>query len=344
RRKERDNVFGVGSRAPIAISLLVKNPNASEHGKIFFHDIGDYLNREEKLAKLDLLRNVDGVTEADGWEIIHPDEHGDWFGQREATFDSFIPLGDKRGMGTSCVFSSYSMGVKTNRDDWVYDFSKVTLWTRIDKMLDFFNSEVDRYSANGMGVPAEEFVLRDKTRIKWTSDVLGDLEKKRHHVFDESGLVSSLYRPFTKQWLYSSKTWNWSRHLMPKYFPSVGGSNKVISVTGLGSTKEFSALITDTLPDLEVVSKGQCFPEHLYAVDATAAIAASSEQRAASSENSIPFGSLKTTNLLNRVICLTLNGTKGFSVLMTDTLPDLHLIGDAQCFPMFLYETEEADQ
>ena len=40
------------------------------------------------------------------------------------------------------------------------------------------------------------------------------------------------------------------------------------------------------------------------------------------------------------MICLTL-GSKGFSVLMTDTLPDLHLIGDSQCFPMFLYEMEE---
>src|SRR5699024_7892722 len=48
RRKEKDNIFGMGSRAPVAISLLVKSPNASEHGRIHFHDIGDYLSREEK--------------------------------------------------------------------------------------------------------------------------------------------------------------------------------------------------------------------------------------------------------------------------------------------------------
>jgi predicted helicase len=46
--------------------------------------------------------------------------------------------------------------------------------------------------------------------------------------------------------------------------------------------------------------------------------------------------------LPNLIICLSLSATKGFSVLMTDTLPDLHLIGDAQCFPMFLYDTEES--
>jgi predicted helicase len=44
----------------------------------------------------------------------------------------------------------------------------------------------------------------------------------------------------------------------------------------------------------------------------------------------------------NLAICLSISPTKGFSVLMTDTLPDLHLIGDAQCFPMFLYDTEES--
>jgi predicted helicase len=53
RRMEKDNIFGVGSRAPVAISLLVKNPQAAEHGRIHFHDIGDYLGREEKLAKIE---------------------------------------------------------------------------------------------------------------------------------------------------------------------------------------------------------------------------------------------------------------------------------------------------
>ena len=48
------------------------------------------------------------------------------------------------------------------------------------------------------------------------------------------------------------------------------------------------------------------------------------------------------TTPANRVICLTLSGTKGFSVMMTDAIPDLHLVGDVQCFPMFLYEAEEA--
>lgn len=49
RRKEKDNVFGQGTRTPIAISILVKNPESSQHGNINFYDIGDYLSREQKL-------------------------------------------------------------------------------------------------------------------------------------------------------------------------------------------------------------------------------------------------------------------------------------------------------
>jgi predicted helicase len=40
--------------------------------------------------------------------------------------------------------------------------------------------------------------------------------------------------------------------------------NFVICVCGVGSTKEFSVLLSDTLPDLEFVSKSQCFPLYTY--------------------------------------------------------------------------------
>lgn len=50
RRKEKDNVFGQGTRTPITITMLIKNSESSEHGAIRYHDIGDYLTREEKLS------------------------------------------------------------------------------------------------------------------------------------------------------------------------------------------------------------------------------------------------------------------------------------------------------
>lgn len=60
RRKEKDNIFGQGTRTPIAISILVKNPQAEQQGQIYFHDIGDYLTREQKLAIITEFGSING--------------------------------------------------------------------------------------------------------------------------------------------------------------------------------------------------------------------------------------------------------------------------------------------
>ncbi|WP_186264126.1 DEAD/DEAH box helicase [Burkholderia gladioli] len=263
RRREKDNVFGMGSRAPVAISILVKNPRAGGYGNVYFHDIGDYLSREEKLQKVAAYGSVGAIPE-NQWKRLVLDEYGDWFGQRDSNFEDFIVIGKKPGDAGLAVFSSYSMGVKSNRDDWVYGSSKKLLEENLMGMINFYNKEVGRYQGVSNSVGVEDFVSRDKSKIKWTSDVLGDLGKGKCHEFDGRDLVVSMYRPFTKQWLYSNKIWNWSRHLMAGYFPRDSGSNLAICVTGRGSTKEFSAFMVNVIPDLEVVSKGQCLPYYLY--------------------------------------------------------------------------------
>jgi predicted helicase len=259
-RKEGGKIFGSGSRAPIAITLLVKNPLAVKR-EIRFHDIGDYLSREEKLER---IASYGGISGAPDWKEIFPDEHGDWLKQRDDGFSRHVLIARKPREEKKAVFASYSMGVKTNRDDWVYDASKSKLRSRVHAMVEFFNREVERYKAASTSDPSSEFVNRDKTRIKWTSDVLGDVEKGRNHPVEDNSIVKALYRPYSKQWLYSSKTWNWSRHLMPAYFPSESCGNLVICVPGAGTQGGFSVLVTDTLPDLSIIGVGQCFPLYLY--------------------------------------------------------------------------------
>lgn len=264
RRKEKDNVFGMASRAPIAISLLVKNPAATEHGKIYFHDIGDYLSREEKLEKINMFFSIAGISQENGWQTISPDDHGDWLSQRSDDLEKVMELGRKSEGDGEAIFRSYSMGIKSNRDDWVYGYSKLKTEARITSMIEFFNQEASRYQGSGIEKSLEDFVNRDKSKIKWTSDVLSGIERGRIHKVETSGFVRAHYRPFCKQWIYSNKEWNWSRHLMPSYFPDIGAGNELICVTGLGSTKEFCAFITNTVPDLELISKGQCFPKYIF--------------------------------------------------------------------------------
>ncbi len=267
-RKEGGKIFGGGSRAPIAITLFVKNPNTTKNGNIYLHDIGDYLSREQKLENIKSLGSINGITAANGWQAVMPDLHNDWIGQRDDSFNEFMILGDKKDKNTKVIFDTYSLGVSTNRDAWVYNYSKNLLCSNVNKMIDFYNTQVAEYKVlcedknNRPGL--EKFIDKDPKNISWSSYLKSYLERCLHAKYTSFSLSKSLYRPFSRQWLYFNNELNDRRGQMPHIFPDSSVNNRVICVTGRGATKEFCALISDTLPDLEMVSKGQCFPLKLY--------------------------------------------------------------------------------
>lgn len=121
-RREGGKIFGSGSRTPVAISIMVKDPARTGPCELRYYDIGDYLSREEKLDRIQAFGSIDGID----WQTITPNAEGDWINQRDPAFDSFIPLGDK-GEGRQEVFDIYSSGVKTNRDAWAYNMSRIAL-------------------------------------------------------------------------------------------------------------------------------------------------------------------------------------------------------------------------
>ena len=270
RRQEKDNVFGSGSRAPIAISILVRNPNATEHGRIVLHDIGDYLTREEKLAKIAAYQSIKGITAVNGWLPINPDKHGDWVNQRDDSFGEFISLGDKKDKSSVTVFDNYSQAILTSRDAWCYNFSKQKLTNNMSGMVDFYNHEVSRYQQACDGLSKSEypdvsgFVNSDAQKISWSRALKNGVVKFSKSKFKPTSLTRSLYRPFHKSWVYFDRDFNEMVYQMPKIFPNDSLANRVISVVGRGATKEFSVLMADTLPDYEMISKGQCFPQFLY--------------------------------------------------------------------------------
>ena len=94
-RQEGGKVFGQGSRAPVAITVLVRNPKASHEGcRIHYRDIGDYLTREEKLK---ILSDAGSIAGVDDWQTITPNRHHDWIGQRDEAFQELTPMGSKDG-------------------------------------------------------------------------------------------------------------------------------------------------------------------------------------------------------------------------------------------------------
>ncbi|WP_273660663.1 type ISP restriction/modification enzyme [Pseudomonas aeruginosa] len=268
-RKEGGKIFGSGSRAPIAISLLVKNPAAQGHGQIYFHDIGDYLSREEKLEKVAGYASVAGIEQ---WQRITPDEHGDWLKQRDNSFNRFIVLGEKKSDAPK-LFENFSLGVVTNRDAWAYNASQSKLATNMTSMIGFYNGEVERFNAkySGLDTKARQaqvdgFIDTDPTRISWTHNVKQDLVRNHIYAFESGNMVSSLYRPFTKQWLYYNRRFNERVYQMPRIFPDAGTENLVIGVSAAGEKVAFSALISRHVPSLHFVDieGSQCFPLYLY--------------------------------------------------------------------------------
>jgi len=279
-RKEGGKIFGSGSRAPIAITFLVKNPEAAETGKIFFHDIGDYLTREEKLEKISRYFSVDGITGANGWTRITPDAHGDWLRQRDDSFNQFMVMGDKKGDGV-CLFQNFSLGVVTNRDAWCWNLSRSAVANNMTRMIAFYNSEVERFHNAHRGQDrkmleslVDGFINTDGTQISWTRALKADLVKGRRYAFEPDSLTRGLYRPFAGQWMYFNRRFNEMVYQMPRIFPDATAENLVIGTSAPSDRSKFCALMTDKLPSLHAADMvgAQYFPLYLYddAVEETA--------------------------------------------------------------------------
>jgi len=279
-RKEGGKVFGSGSRAPIAISILVKNPNNGQRGQIYFHDIGDYLTREEKLSKVSTFESVAGIAKEAGWQAVAPDQHGDWLKQRDDSFNEFFAIGDKSGTVAEKLFSTYSRGLETNRDAWCYNYSRASLASNIDHMIQFYNDQADRFvkefgkqDKKVREAKVNDFINTDPTKISWNRSLKQELVKNRRFSLDETCVTQSLYRPFSKQWVYYHRQLNAYVNQMPRIFPSAGAKNICICVPGLGGDKGFSALVTNIIPDLNLapgMGGYQCFPLYIYDEDVEA--------------------------------------------------------------------------
>lgn len=261
---EGGNVFDI--LTGVAISIMVKDPTHLGPCELLYHDIGDWLSKEEKLTKIESLGSIDGI----GWRKIIPNQAGDWANQRDPAFDEFIPLGNKDGSGEQAIFGAYSLGVVTNRDPWAYNMDRHALAVNMARMVGTYNAERTRYAKACDGKlkdqwpEVEAIVDADPKRISWTRALKADVKRGKVLQFDEDSLTESTYRPFNKQWLYFSRRLNEMVYQIPKLFPTARHSNIVISCTGVADRKGFSAFIADLVPSLHLTDTGQCFPLYWY--------------------------------------------------------------------------------
>lgn len=248
-RKEGGKIFGSGSRTPVAITLLVKKAGSNGKAVIRYHDIGDYLTRENKLAKIAAFGDYTALP----WTVLQPNEHDDWINQRNAAFNDFVPLNDEE---KTAIFSMRSRGVETSRDAWVYNFSKEVLERNVSSMISFYNHQVKRLDDSN-------FCLNINPQlISWTRGLLKNLQRRVLIKEDMSCYSVGLYRPYTKQDIYYNRYMN--EYFKEKFYPTARHKNLAIIVPGVGGRKDFNCIIVNILPDLYMQDGGQCFPLYYY--------------------------------------------------------------------------------
>jgi predicted helicase len=220
---------------------------------IFYHDIGDYLSREEKL---NILKNFRTIYNPDiEWQQLTPNENGDWINQRNDVFSTLISLAPEKKFDTKAqsFFTTYAIGVSTNRDSWVYSFSEKSIENNMKRMIAEYNTQTKN-----------EQIIYDVNKISWTRALKRDSRNKEKHTFKKEKITQSLYRPYCCNKLYYDLPFIESPGLWQQLFPNLHYKNLVICLTGIGTTKPFSTLVTDKIPCLDTVEKGQCFPLYYY--------------------------------------------------------------------------------
>ncbi|WP_413040242.1 DEAD/DEAH box helicase [Rothia mucilaginosa] len=251
-RREGGKIFGSGSRTPVTICVLVKDPSHTGEAVLHYRDIGDYLSREEKL---DIIAREGSIAHTE-WEVIVPNEAADWINQRDEKYDTYQPIGDRDTKGkpnTPGIFQLYSRGLATSRDAWVYNFSARAVEENVRRMIEFYNSQI--------GVEHPDM---DPTKIAWGDGLKSLLRRKIQVGYSTTAARLSVYRPFCKQHVYFDAPLNERQYQLPKLFPTPAHENIAFGFTGRGATKEFSVLMVDTLPDLESISKAQWMSLYTY--------------------------------------------------------------------------------
>jgi len=268
-RKEGGKVFGSGSRTPVAITFLIKNSKSTKR-EIFLYDIGDYLDRKQKLNTIKNFKSIKYLIDENKFKIIKPNRSNDWINQGIKEYEKFIKLSTKNKNDKELtIFKEYSSGLKTSRDSWNYNFSKKKLIENVGKSIDFYNSEVTRYKNSKKNIKAYDFVTKDFTTITWERSQIHGVERGKYITFQKNEVFLSMYRPFTLKWSYRDGQFNSCIYQLPKIFPSQEIDNKIILIPGLGSNVEFSTFILDKAPDLGFLSACHCFPLKIFTNNAT---------------------------------------------------------------------------
>ncbi len=250
------NVFGI--QTGVAIGFFVRDE--SRIGACRFH----YGRREDAELATDKLAYL-RIAELDDIDFtdITPDAKNNWLDQRNPYFGKLVLLVNrqtKRAKTTDdeqSMFGMHSLGVSTNRDEWVYDVTVANLRAKARFFADTYNDLLDKRDTSHAPI------------IKWSRDLRNEFQRGRRISYTEASRIVSLYRPFITKHHFADFTMN--DVLTRNHYEILGGDlsqpNKILCFSGIASNKPFSALATDRLFSLDMLEKTQCLPLYRYTED-----------------------------------------------------------------------------
>lgn len=251
------NVFGI--QTGVAIAFMVKRKSRK---RVKDPASIRYARRPEMETADDKLSFLAGTSLPSlNTERIEPSKRGNWINQVENEWDDLLPIaskGAKAGKGgaaNQAIFQLFSNGLKSQRDDWVWDFDKENLATKVRYFIKIY--EASRINPN--------FKYRDI--IKWDRELEKYRKKNVDKTFDSQSIQAATFRPFGRKWLYFDKHLNGMTYQMPSIFP-FGAENSTISILGVASANELAVLSSNTIPDLGYLKAGnggtQTIPRYRY--------------------------------------------------------------------------------
>mgnify|MGYP002783716194 CR=1 FL=1 len=273
RKAEAGNVFGGGARTPVAITVMVKNPAKTGPAVLRYHDIGDYLSREEKLGIVADAASIGGLAKTGRWQTLPPNADHDWINVRDPAFEGFHALAAVED-GAPSVFQDYSLGMLTSRDSWMYGSSSRQVLAQMKEMVACVEAETRRFHSTFAGATREqmqsgidEFLTGDRKKVAWSVNLKRDVVRNHSHIVAASAIRYVLYRPFCKQFVLYERSLIERPGQTARLFPTPGHKNFVIALSAVGTRAAFSVLMANMLPDLSFADKScgsQCFPLYLY--------------------------------------------------------------------------------
>jgi predicted helicase len=268
----KHNVFGI--QVGVGITIAIRNrkkhlTSIAPLGTFFYYRVDDYATAKEKIAFIQQHTQKGNTLTHIPWRVLQPDGQHNWFGGDVDAWQTYMPIASKVGKASKqepqTLFRTYSLGVSTNRDALVYDFSDTRLTEKVSQFIEHYNLEIDRYKRSDKSRHINDFV--DYSKIKWSATLKSHLQQLAYAQVLSNRVA--LYRPFTKLYLQYNPAIIDRPSLFKTLLPAPDSENKVICLSGVGSNKPFQVLVTNQIPSLDLLEKTQCFPFYVYNEDGT---------------------------------------------------------------------------